>query len=212
MPEKEDIKDLIKSHIDKLFSNLQRSWDIRGRLFVATTILSVMLIGISSGVLSEVSNISAGGLNIKVSVTVLTCVGIFGVTIIFWALVAIDLHSDRMRDEIIRLYNSLGYSDQGLLDFARTPLEGPDAIHAALCAWKTREKGSNWLFFVTDILGSIIASAVFIFLPIGSQITGSLWLVSQYNWHWLPLTGTLVCILSTSLVIVAGLMKAKNRK
>ena len=208
MPETEERKDLVQSHIDKLFSNLQRTWDARGRLFIATTILSVILIGISSGTLTEISDISAGGLNIKVSVTVLMCVGIFGVTILFGALAAIDFHSDRIRDEIARLYNSIGYNDPGLVDNTRTPLEGTHVLLVVLGSWMTREKGSHWLISVNDILGAIIASVAFVLLPIGAQIAASIWLVAQYSWHWLPLTGALVCILSTVIVIMASFMRS----
>lgn len=208
MPETKERKDLVQSHIDKLFSNLQRTWDTRGRLFIALTILSVILIGISSGTLTEISEISAGGLNIKVSVTVLMCVGIFGVTILFGALAAIDLRSGRIRNEIARLYNSIGYNDPGLVDDVRTPLEDTHVLLVALGPWVTREKGSHWLISVNNILGVIIAGVAFVLLPIGAQIAASIWLVAQYSWHWLPLTGALVCILSTVIVIIASFMKA----
>jgi len=60
-----------------------------------------------------------------------------------------------------------------------------------------------WIF-KTKIFPIIIASVAFVLLPIGAQIAASIWLVALYSWHWLPLTGALVCILSTVIVIMAS--------
>ncbi len=205
----ENRKELIQSHIDKLFSNLQKGWDVRNRLFIATTILSIILIGISSGALSEISNITAGGLNVKVSITVLVCVGIFGLTVLFGALSTIDLHNDTIRKEIIRLYNSIGYDDEGLLDIERTPLINPHYIDAAIHTIFIREKPSSWFIRANDTIENILASITLVLLPIGAQIVASIWVAAQYSWHWLPLIGALVCILTNVLVIVASLLRMR---
>lgn len=209
MSELKENSDLVKSHIDKLFSNLQKSWNVRGRIFIATILISVLLIGISSGTLSDIDNISAAGIKVKVSISVLVSAAIFSITILYGALASIDLHSDRLRDEIIRLYKSLGYSDKGLLERSRTPLEGPNIIQSAIhrLDWSIKDKFR--IIFINDILVAIIAIASFIIIPISSQIVGSIWLITQFGWHYLAVAGSIICVLATLLVIVSSLMKTR---
>lgn len=209
MPELEKNCDLVKSHIDKLYSTLQKYWDLYSRIFISLIILSVVLVGISSGALSNIDKISASGINITVSVYVLVSAAIFGITILLGALSAVDFHCSRLSDEIIRLYKSLNYSDDGLLDRTRSPFEGPNVILSTLYnAVISLRTVKNPLIVVNAFLGGLTATATIVLLPIGSQIAGSIWLAAHFGWHWLAITGSLVCIITTLVTIVAGFTNA----
>jgi hypothetical protein len=199
---------LAQGHIGKLYSNLQRSWDVRGRLLIALILFSAVLIGISTGALLEVDGVSAGGFDVSVSIRVLASLAMLGITILAQALVAVDLHSDRIRDEIIRLYHTLAYQDDGLMDSTRTPLEGPTVIHATFSSLASTAKRRGRLGLLADISGVLGAAIVILLLPIGSQLTGAFWLVAQFEGHWIAGAGSILCILGTALVTVSGLARA----
>ena len=202
--------DLVKKHIDMLFSTLQKLWDVRSKLFISTLIFSIVLVGISSGALSDIKNISASGINIKISISVIVSTAIFSITIMFGALSAVDIHSDRLTSEIARLYISLGYNDEGLFDNRRTPLEAPSVIHSTLQNYRSFKNHASQTVIVSDFVSATMAFIVFVILPIGSQIAGSIWLASQFHWHWISIVGTLTCIIFTFILIAASFKKVKS--
>jgi hypothetical protein len=135
------------AYIGNVYSTLNAFWALRSRLALAVGALSVILLGIAFGVVSQKTNyfnFSLAGLDLKISLAWFLVVGaaVLAALVVTWYAVLFRVNSLYL--EMIRLYRDLSYRDEAVCD----PLTNPFHSATFYAKWY---KTSAWKWYKTSV-------------------------------------------------------------
>jgi hypothetical protein len=185
------------AYIGNVYSTLNAFWALRSRLALTVGVLSVILLGIALGVVSQKTdyfNFSLAGLDLKISLAWFLVVGaaVLAALVVTWYAVLFRVNSLYL--EMIRLYSDLHYIDKALRDPLKNPFHSA-TFYGALRApylskrWRNRPYGRK-LWFVKRYERVVAQAVAHLFVG------------------WLP-TATEVVILGKLITMAFGLQVPK---
>jgi len=183
-------KDITLHYIDKLHNSLLESGKALNRNLIVSIIASLVLFGLSKGIVTVEDKISILGANLKIQSWIITLIITWLIAIAFIRILGMARHESRIRDTIIRLYEEISFSDESMKDEEANPLEYP-SILTILTSSKNLKLGKAWL------LVSIVAAFMIMLLPFLAVGYAHFILFSLHGPKWW---------LIASVIAVAGLM------
>ncbi len=192
-------RELTLHYIDKVHTSLLETGQSINRSIVSLALLVVIILALSSGIVSVNQNISLGGFNFNVSISIVLTGGAWAIGLLFIYILGLDYHDSILRDTILRLYKSLGFSDESMFDLESNSLEFPNILTITL---NTKRMPSYFLGKAIYIISLILAFSFFLIGPIIAQIIAGYKMVLLYGatW-WIWLSFSLIVLITVSRLV-----------
>src|SRR5690242_13219913 len=109
-------KDITLHYIDKTIDALKETDKFMNRSFIAMIIISLILITISAGIVSVDKSVSINGFSLSAPSSLLLVLGIWTIEALLVYLFSFSNRALSLESTLIRLYNSIGYTDESMSD------------------------------------------------------------------------------------------------
>lgn len=207
-------REVILRYIDQNYQTLSKVWSARSWVVLATMVLSLVLLGTATGVLTTKGSFALSGLDLSVSLPGILVIGNILLTVLVVSWFGLTTRTFIFRKEIEKYYKSLGFSSRRMSHPATSPFRAPSAydLLAGLVlpgGWKEL-RGLKDLLYLEKKLSAIplglytilIVIALSLFpavLPAAVELLAVLRLASIVGWErvwvWVPLLSTVVLTL-----------------
>jgi len=117
-------KEVTLKYIDQTYQTLTKVWSARSWVVLATGVLSLVMLGASTGVLTTDGSFSLSGFKLTVSLPVFLVIGTIALTALVVAWYGLTMRASIFREEIERYYNNLGFISQRMVHWT-TPFRAP---------------------------------------------------------------------------------------
>lgn len=177
---------LTLNYIDKIYGTMGRVWDGSTRILLTETVLSLLMISLSAGIISVDEQVEFGGLKFKIALWGILGGGALLIGILFMSLLTMETHAWYLAKEIRRLYKAIGYEEKLLDKPAVNPFDTPNILVSSMSILAIEKRPQRfrfalWFDNVTTAVGVLF---LLLILPIGAEVAAGLRLSSSFGWKW----------------------------
>lgn len=188
-------------YIDKVHSALKETGESISRVVIFQTLLSLITIALSAGVIFSDTDYTVSGFTFHVSFPLVLVSGAVAVGCLLMSQLGLVQHEDNLRDTVLRLYRELGYDDMSMANPLANPLESPNVVTIILNLYSSRSlPGTLHRLLYTS--SRVLFFALFLLLPLVAQIVTCYRMVILFGWQWWLLLPVFVFTISAVYVIL----------
>jgi hypothetical protein len=192
--------------IDRTYEFMQRLWDTSNRILLTQTVLSILTIGLSVGMLSVEEQIEIGGLKVKLAIWILVGGGAFLVGVLLMSFYTIESHAMILGDQLRTLYREAGGK---LLDYPVDTIFDTPNVMVSSISFLNRPKPNRFAFLIKlDNVTTFAAVATLILLlPLAAEVLAAVKVSSSFGWKWWSWFPFVVLILGSLSSFVTFLIR-----
>jgi|SRR5579859_5949084 len=182
-------KELVLHYIDKVHSSLTGTITALNRVWILLVVFSFILIILCFGLVSTGnSGFSYGGLNLIVPLWIIIFGGAWVIGILFIYLLSLETQRGELVDEIVKLYQSIGYENNSMKLRGTGALEIPNMMSIVIESIKFKS--------IMDPLLLVIFGVVFL-IPLGAEGIACYKIIAVFGWKWWIIVSFLLLFLLT---------------
>jgi hypothetical protein len=205
-------KEVTLKYIDQTYQTLSKVWSARSWVVLATTVLSLVSLGASTGVLTTDGSFSLSGFKLTVSLPVFLVIGNVVLTALVITWYGLTTRAQIFRERIVSYYKSLDFCSRDMLHWTTSPFRAPGVYDLLVGlylpgGWKDLKKLAVLRYpdeglFRRVLVGFHIGLVLFVLvlfpfaLPAVAEFLAVLRLASIVGWErvwvWVPLLFTVV--------------------
>ena len=195
-------------YIDKIHAVLIETGRGINYAMIATVVLSIVVLSLSAGAISVDKEFSFGGLKFEVTSWVVLFGGTSLICVLHIYFLALSNHEHHLREIIIRLYKSVGLSDESLNETKIHPLESPNMFALIFEETYVGKSALTKNFF--GVIDTVLLLTLFL-LPLAVEIIVGYKVSSLLNWAWWAISSFAFLLLMSGSYIVAYVMNLRNK-
>lgn len=118
-------REVTLTYIDQTYQTLSKVWSARSWVVLATTVLSLISLGASTGVLTTDGSFSLSGFKLTVSLPVFLVIGNIVLTALVDSWYGLTTRAQIFRERIVSYYKSLGFCNRDMVHWTTSPFRAP---------------------------------------------------------------------------------------
>jgi hypothetical protein len=118
-------KEVTLKYIDQTYQTLSKVWSARSWVVLATTVLSLVSLGASTGVLTTDGSFPLSGFKLTVSLPVFLWIGNVILTALVISWYGLTTRAQIFREQIVSYYKSLNFCSRDMLHWTTSPFRAP---------------------------------------------------------------------------------------
>jgi hypothetical protein len=205
-------KEVTLKYIDQTYQTLSKVWSARSWVVLATTVLSLVSLGASTGVLTTDGSFPLSGFKLTVSLPVFLWIGNVILTALVISWYGLTTRAQIFREQIVSYYKSLNFCSRDMLHWTTSPFRAPSVYDLLVGlylpgGWEDLKKPAVLRYpeeglFRRLLVGLHILLVLFVLvlfpfvLKAVAEILAVLRLASIFGWGqvlaWVPLLFTVV--------------------